>query len=153
MGGKFLDLGVHMFDTFDSWFGPIEEAHGIAGNHGGLYDADDTVTATWRHAGGVLGCGSWCFVCGSGEDRVEIVGASGQIDFSFFSDQPLRLSTEHGVQEAHFPNPAYLQQPFIQSIVDDLNDLAPCPGSIASALRTAWVGDAVLSTYRLEKGY
>jgi predicted dehydrogenase len=149
-GGKFLDMSVHMFDIFDFWFGPIEEAYGIASNRGGLYDADDTVTATWRHASGVQGCGSWSYVCGSDEDRIEIVGSRGQIEFSFFGDKPLKLTTERGVQDAEFPNPAHLQQPFIQSIVDDLLGLAPCPGSVDSALRTTWVTDRILARFREE---
>jgi len=152
-GGKFLDMGVHMFDIFDFWFGPVEEVYGIASNRGGLYDAEDTVTATWRHATGVQGCGSWSYVCGQDEDRIEIVGSRGKIEFSFFGDKPLKLTTERGVQEAEFPNPAHVQQPFIQSIVDDLNGLAPCPGSVESALRTTWVSDEILGSFRSEKGF
>jgi len=149
-GGKFLDMGIHMLDIFDFWFGPIEEVCGIASNRGGLYDAEDTVTATWRHASGVQGCGSWCYVCGIDEDRIEIAGASGQIEFSFFGDKALTLTTASGVQEALFHNPAHLQQLFIQSIVDDLNGLAPCPGSVESAVRSTWVSDEVLKSFREE---
>ena len=69
--------------------------------------------------------------------------ARGQIEFSFFSDKPLRLTTASAVQEAEFPNPAPPQQPFIQSIVDDLNGLAPGPGSVESAMRSAWISDEV----------
>ena len=152
-GGKFLDMGIHTLDIFDFWFGAIEEVHGIAGNQAGLYDVEDTVTATWRHASGVQGYGSWCYVCGHNEDYVEIVGSKGKIELEFFSDKPLRLVTEGGVVEADIPNPLHVQQPFIQSIVDDLNGVAPCPGSIESAVRSTWVADEILKNYRLEKGY
>jgi len=50
-GGKFLDMGVHVLDLLDFWFGPIVEVHGIAANQGGLYRVEDTVGATWRHEG------------------------------------------------------------------------------------------------------
>ena len=152
-GGKFLDMGIHTLDMFDFWFGAIEEVHGIASNRAGLYEVEDTVTATWRHASGVQGYGSWCYVCGHGEDRVEIVGSKGRISFEFFNDQPLQLITADGVQEAHFPNPLHVQQPFIQSIVDDLNGGAPCAGSIDSAVRSSWVADEILRKYRLANGY
>ena len=152
-GGKFLDLGIHMFDIFDAWFGPIEEAHGIALNSAGLYTVEDTVTAAWRHASGVLGSGTWCFVCGQGQDRVEIVGSTGRIEFEFFSDQALRLINEGGVQETHIPNPPHVQQPFIQSIVDDLTGIAPCPGSIESAVNSTWAADQVLKNYRQKNGF
>lgn len=152
-GGKFLDMGIHTLDIFDYWFGAIEEVHGIAGNLAGLYDVEDTVTATWRHAGGVQGYGSWCYVCGHNEDFVEIVGSKGRIQLEFFSDKPLLLINEQGTQEADIPNPPHVQQPFIQSIVDDLNGIAPCPGSVESAVRSTWVADEVLKNYRRQHGY
>ena len=152
-GGKFLDMGIHELDLFDFLFGAIEEVHGIASNQAGLYDVEDTVTATWRHASGVQGYGSWCYVCGHGEDFVEIVGSKGRITFEFFTDKPLTLVNESGTQTADIPNPAHVQQPFIQSIVDDLNGVAPCPGNVESAVRSTWVADEVLKNYRKQKGY
>lgn len=152
-GGKFLDMGIHELDLFDFLFGAIEEVHGVASNQAGLYDVEDTVTATWRHASGVQGYGSWCYVCGHGEDFVEIVGSKGRITFEFFSDKPLTLIDESGTRTADIPNPPHVQQPFIQSIVDDLNGVAPCPGNVESAVRSTWVADEVLKNYRQQKGY
>ena len=152
-GGKFLDMGIHTLDIFDFFFGAIEEVYGIASNHAGLYDVEDTVTATWRHASGVQGSGSWCYVCAQGEDRVEIVGSRGRIEFEFFSDRPHKLVNESGTREADIPNPQHVQQPFIQSIVNDLNGESPCPGNVESAVRSTWVADQVLRNYRRLKGY
>jgi predicted dehydrogenase len=146
--GKFLDLGVHQLDFLDFLFGPIVEVQGIAANRGGLYDAEDTVTATWRHDSGVLGSGSWCFVAGAGVDQVEIVGSAGRIAFEFFTDAPLRLSTLAGTRELGIANPAHVQQPLIQSIVDELNGIGECPATAASAARTSLVADTILREYR-----
>ncbi|MDR3413776.1 MAG: Gfo/Idh/MocA family oxidoreductase [Formivibrio sp.] len=151
--GKFLDMGVHTLDIFDFWFGAIEEVHGIASNQAGLYDVEDTVTATWRHASGVQGFGSWCYVCGDDQDHVEIIGSMGRIEMEFFSDKPLRLITADGVHESNIPNPQHVQQPFIQSIVNDLNGVAVCPGNVESAARASWVADEVLKNFRQQHGF
>jgi predicted dehydrogenase len=145
-------MGVHVLDFLDYVFGSIVEVHGIATNTAGLYDVEDTVTAAWRHEGGVLGTGSWCYVCGDNVDRVEIVGAQGRIDFEFFADSPLRLTTAQGTQQVAIPNPPHVQQPFIQSIVDDLNGVAPCPGTPESAARSSFVADAILHDFRAQHG-
>lgn len=151
--GKFLDMGVHTLDIFDFWFGPIVEVHGIASNQGGLYDVEDTVTATWRHASGTQGFGSWCYVCARDQDHVEIIGSKGSIEMEFFTDKPLRLTTAAGTQELSIPNPQHVQQPFIQSIVDDLNGVSTCPGNVESAARASWVADEILKNYRQQRGF
>lgn len=152
-GGKFLDMGIHELDLFDFWFGAIREVHGIAGNLGGLYDVEDTVTATWQHESGVQGYGSWSYVAGTSEDFVEIVGTKGKIELEFFTDKPLRLTNAQGVMDENIPNPPHVHQPFIQSIVDDLNGISLCPGNVESAVRSTWVADEILRKYRQNKGY
>jgi len=152
-GGKFLDMGVHVLDFLDFVLGPIVEAQGIAANNGGLYDAEDTVSASWRHEGGAMGSGSWCYVCGANLDRVEIVGERGRIEFDFFAASPLHLTNAAGVQALAIANPPHVQQPFIQSIVDDLCGIAPCPGTPESAARSSRVADAILGEYRRQHGH
>lgn len=152
-GGKFLDMGIHELDLFDFLFGAIEEVHGIASNRAGLYDVEDTVTATWRHASGVQGSGSWCYACCNDEDFVEIVGSKGTIHFEFFTDGPIELVDKYETKTLEIPNPAHVQQPFIQSIVDDLNGVASCPGNVESAVRSTWVADEILRSFRNRQGY
>ncbi|QWA10026.1 Gfo/Idh/MocA family oxidoreductase [Sodalis ligni] len=147
-GGKFLDMGVHVLDMLAFWFGPVSEVHGQAGNRGGVYAVEDTVTATWRHANGVTGVGSWCYVGHDNADRVEITGTRGRIEFEFFADSPIRLVTSAGVKEVNISNPIHVQQPFIQSIVDDLNGLGVCPGDTQAAAQTSAVTDRILDSFR-----
>ena len=149
-GGKFLDMGVHVLDMLAYWFGAIQDVSGLASNRGGLYAVEDTVVASWRHASGVSGVGLWCYVGHDEQDRVEITGTRGRIEFEFFADTPLRLVTTAGVQEIAIPNPAHVQQPFIQSMVDDLNGLAMCPGDALSAAQTSAVTDQILASFRAE---
>lgn len=147
-GGKFLDMGVHVLDILAFWFGPIRDAHGEASNRAGLYEVEDTVTANWRHASGVSGIGNWCYVGHDEADRVEITGTHGRIEFEFFADTPLRLITAAGIEEITIRNPAHVQQPFIQSIVDELNDAGISPGDTAIAAQVSAVADSILAVYR-----
>ncbi|MTJ83838.1 MAG: Gfo/Idh/MocA family oxidoreductase [Telmatospirillum sp.] len=152
-GGKFLDMAIHTIDILDFLFGPVTGVQGIASNQGGLYEVEDTVNAVWRHESGVQGYGSWCYVAGEGQDQVEIVGSKGRIEMEFFSDRPLRLITAGSVREVDIANPAHVQQPFIQTIVDELTGTGRCPGDAASAARASRFMDAVLADYRREKGF
>ncbi|MDR1935327.1 MAG: Gfo/Idh/MocA family oxidoreductase [Candidatus Accumulibacter sp.] len=143
-GGKFLDMGVHVLDTLVSWFGPITEVHGMAGNRGGLYAVEDTVSASWRHAGGVLGAGNWCYVGRDDEDRIEITGTRGRIEFVFFDDSPLRIHLDGKVEEIDIPNPPHVQQALIQGIVNDLNGICPSPCDTNAAAMISAVMDTIL---------
>lgn len=147
-GGKFLDMAVHALDIFDFWFGPTVEVHGAAENRAGLYQVEDAVTAAWRHESGVLGTGAWSYVCAEDRDQVEIIGTKGRIVLEFFSEAPLRLITAAGEIEEAIPNPPHVQQPFIQSIVDELNGVGRCPGDPQSAARASWVADEILAGFR-----
>lgn len=147
-GGKFLDVAVHALDIVDHWLGPMVGAHGEASNRGGLYDVEDTVAASWRHENGVVGTGSWCFVADNEADRIEIIGTHGRIELACFANEPVRLITAAGVVSLDIPHPQHIQQPFIQTIVDELRGLGTCPGTAESAARTSRVADAVLESYR-----
>ncbi len=91
---------------------------------------------------GALGCDS------HERHRVEITGTQGRIEFEFFAESPLRLVTADGVQEIALPNPQHVQQPLIQTIVDDLNGQGVCPANAEAALRTTAVVDRILASFR-----
>ncbi len=156
-GGIFLDMGAHTLDILDFFFGKIERVQGFATNLAGFYDVEDTVTATWQHQNAdksiVQGVGTWCYVAGFPEDSVEIMGTEGKINFEVFTDKALVLTTSKGVFEEHIKNPPHVHQPFIQSIVNELNGTGKCHGSVDSAVNTALVADFVLAEYRRKNGY
>ena len=97
---------------------------------------------------GVTGSGNWCYVGHDNADRVEITGTQGRIEFEFFAESPLRLVTADGVQEIALPNPQHVQQPLIQTIVDDLNGQGVCTANAEAALRTTAVVDRILASFR-----
>lgn len=143
-GGLFVDLASHMLDFLDYVFGPIVSVHGYASNQAGQYSAEDIVTATFRFKSGVHGAGSWCFTAADRCDVTKIVGSGGEISFSTFDANPILLTTAAGVSEFRLENPQHIEQPLIQTVVDELNDNGTCPSTGESAARTSWVMDQIL---------
>ncbi|SFG45176.1 Gfo/Idh/MocA family protein [Pontibacter chinhatensis] len=145
-GGLFHDLAPHQLDILDFILGPIVAASGQVTNQAGMYEAEDLVTAQFRFEGGVLGSGVWCFSVAEQqqEDNIEIIGSKGRLTFPTFAREPIRLETAAGTEEFLLPPPQHVQQPFIQSIVEELTGKGKCPGSAASAARTSWVMDQIV---------
>lgn len=143
-GGRFVDLASHTLDFLDYALGPIIEVKGQASNQAGKYRAEDMVTATFRFASGVHGTGSWCFSAYDKGDLTEIVGNKGRILFSTFGAEPVKLITGEGVIEYAFDYPQHIEQPLIQTVVNELIGLGRCPSRGESAARTSWVMDRML---------
>ena len=151
-GGRFVDLGSHMFDFLDYIFGPIGEARGFAGNQQDLYPAEDGVTAAFVFESGLQGVGVWNFGAFDEVDMTEIVGSKGKISFSTYDAEPVVLTSGDGVTEFDIEYPQHIQQPLIQAVVDDLNGVGRCPSTGESAARTTWVMDQVLEDFRSQRG-
>jgi 1,5-anhydro-D-fructose reductase (1,5-anhydro-D-mannitol-forming) len=146
-GGIFLDMGCHALDIFDFILGPIESTRGAAANLASFYEVEDVVALDCRFASGALGSCSWNFAAAGSEDAIEITGTLGKLTFSVFGNEPLRLETAAGVEPFDLPNPLHIQQPLVQSIVDELHGQGRCPSTGVTAARTARVMDQVLDGY------
>jgi predicted dehydrogenase len=147
-GGFFVDLASHTLDFLDYVLGPIRSVRGFASNQGTYYAAEDIATATFIFESGVHGVGAWCFTSFEYVDVTEIVGSQGKISFSTFGVDPVVLTTGAGVRQFPFDNPPHVQQPLIQTVVDELIGIGRCPSTGESAARTNWVMDQVLGEFR-----
>jgi len=148
-GGLFVDLASHTLDLLDHLLGPIARAQGTATNLAGLYAAEDAVVGHFRFASGALGVGSWCFASGTSRDLVEIVGSNGTIRFATFDEAPVILETEAGSDSFTIPHPQHVQQPLIQTVVDELlGQHGACPSTGESAARTNFFMDSLLADWR-----
>ncbi|MHC4622569.1 MAG: Gfo/Idh/MocA family protein [Planctomycetota bacterium] len=147
-GGYFFDLASHQLDFLDYVFGPIVSAHGVAANQAGLYPAEDIVTANFTFESGVLGTGAWSFAASkeSRTDRTEIIGSRGKIVYSTFDPAPVTLETAEGTKQYNPPRPQHVQQPLIQTVVDELRQRGKCPSTGVTAARTNRVMDEIIAT-------
>ena len=145
-GGYFYDLAPHQIDLLQEMLGCILFAEGYSTNRGGLYKAEDTVSACFQFENGIPGSGSWCFVSdeSSKEDRIEIFGSKGSIKFSVFTFEPIIFTGEDGVKEYNIPNPPYVQLPLIRNIVEHLQRKGNCTCDSISATPANWVLDKIL---------
>ena len=145
-GGYFYDLAPHQLDLLQQFFGVILEARGISANRGGLYNAEDSVSAIFRFENGLPGSGSWCFVAheSAREDRIEVVGDKGRISFSVFDYSPIHLYTSEGEQHLVVPNPPYVQYPLIKSVIEHLQGIGVCDCTSVSATPVNWALDRIL---------
>lgn len=145
-GGYFYDLAPHQIDLLQEIFGCILEATGYKSNRGGLYNAEDTLSASFQFDNGVVGSGSWCFVAheSARKDRIEIIGDKGSLSFSVYTYEPILINTERGEEIIRVENPIYVQQPLIQTVVDHLLGKSTCSCNGESATLTNWVMDKIL---------
>jgi predicted dehydrogenase len=146
-GGLFVDMGSHTLDFLDYVLGPIRAAHGLAMNQTKLYPAEDTVAAVFEFESGVEGTGLWWFASPIPVDRTEILGTRGRVAFASFDDAPVVLETDGETSEFVIPHPPHVQQPLIQTVVDQLNGEGQCPSTGESAARTTRVMDQILASY------
>ena len=146
-GGLFVDLASHTLDLLDFLLGPIGRVTGATGNQGGLYDAEDVVSASFTFRSGVLGAGTWSFTAGESIDRTEIVGTEGKVVFASFSNDPVTLIRGGQSTAFEIAHPPHIQEPMIQSVVDALisGDGAACASTGESAARSSWVMDQILA--------
>lgn len=146
-GGLFFDLGSHTLDILDFILGPLDDVEGKAANGRGRYDVEDLVAMSFRTQGGAVGTAVWNFTTTVRSDIIEIVGHKGSVTLSTFGQGPIRVSTSDGVEELDGAHPLHVQQPLIQTIVDELHGRGESPSTGRSAARTAHVMDKVVEEY------
>lgn len=142
--GYFCDLGSHMIDLMQFFFGPITDVNGFTDNQAGLYKVEDVVSAAFRFGNGVQGSGTWCFTAGEDLDQTEIVGSQGKISYATFGNSPFIVHAKERRKEYMIPHPEHIQQALIQTIVDELTGTGKCPSTGISAAQTNRVIDTIL---------
>lgn len=141
-GGYLQDVASHQLDFLDYLFGKITEVKGIAKNQGKLYPADDIVSGSFLFENGVVGTGLWCFTTDKSSEKelTTIVGSKGQLSYnSFGNPMKIEITTSAGKEIIEVENPIHIQQPLIQTIVDELRGKGKCPSTGVTGARTTYV--------------
>lgn len=146
--GYFYDLASHTLDILDFLLGEITDAKGFSANLGQFYEVKDTISAILKFKSGVIGSGRWCFVTSAQTDvdSIIITGTKGEIRFSTFAFSPILLLSDTVSESFDIPSPEHIQQPLIQTIVDELRGVGKCPSTGVSGARTSRVMGLILNT-------
>jgi predicted dehydrogenase len=142
--GYFCDLASHMFDLLQYYFGDIISAKGFTANQRKQYKAEDMVNAIFNFESGIQGAGTWCFNAGENLDRTEIIGTEGKIIYPTFTGEPFHSVKDIKIEEFDIKYPQHVQQPLIQTVVDDLLGIGKSPSTGKTGSKTNWVMDKIL---------
>ncbi len=104
--------------------------------------------ASLRWSCGAAGSGLWCFCAADRADDIVLMGDAGSIRFSTFADTPLRICVAGETTEERIAHPEHIQQPLIQSIVDELLGRRTCPSTGETGAQTTQVIDRILREWR-----
>ncbi|MDA3816570.1 MAG: Gfo/Idh/MocA family oxidoreductase [Prolixibacteraceae bacterium] len=148
-GGHFYDLASHQLDYLDYVFGPINEVYSVVENQGGLYPAEDIISASFSFKSGVIGNGNWCFNASAVNDRdvMEIIGTKGRIEFSCFDFTPVKLVKQDGTQYFEYSKPSHVQQSMIEHVVAVLCNEEEAVSSGKTGARTNKVMEEIVNRY------
>ena len=144
-GGYFHDLGCHALDILFHIFGNPLEVSGKTANVAGMYEPEDSLSASLVLPGDLLVTGSWNFVTPTAfqKDMVEVVGEKGKLDFGIFSFKPIILNTGDHKETIATIQPEHIQMPLIRTIVSELNGYGRCPSTGRTAEITSNVMDII----------
>ncbi len=142
--GYFYDIGCHTLDLIQYFFGEIKEASGVSRNTGKHYKADDLFFINFTFGSGLRGSGHWNFNAESRTDEVIVKGTKGEITFASFDNNPVILKVNGNNEEFFIPHPPHIQQPLIQTIVNELLGKGTCPSTGKTASNTNWVMEQVI---------
>ncbi len=142
-GGYFYDLAPHTIDILQYYFGDVKTTKGYFSNQMKLSNAEDIVSAILIFENDVHAVCTWNFNSFDDLDRIEIIGEKGKITFSMFDTNPILLESENGIQEINIDNPTHIQQPLIQTIVDEINGHGKCPSTGFSGSKTNLIMDEI----------
>jgi predicted dehydrogenase len=144
-GGLVADVGSHGIDILQFIFGTMAVTGSSLKPNTDPRLREEDVALDFR-CGDTPGRCLWRFhqPAGPEEDAVIVTGTQGALRFSIFEAEPYTVIPASGpMREFPFTPPEHVQQPLIQTIVDDLNGAGKCPSTGETAAETNRVMDFI----------
>lgn len=148
-GGKFFDIAPHTVDIFQFLFGEICSVTSSAIHSGSDCPLEDRVTMDVRTKQTVRGQLQFCCSGTEKGDRMRVTGTKGIMEFSVHGKQDIKVWDHRGVLilDEIVPDPVTVEQPMVQTVVEDLLGTGKCLSRAEDALSTCRVIDLVLEDF------
>lgn len=148
-GGKFYDIAPHTIDIMNFLFGNIKTVEGTARNLGTGCPLENIVEFSFMTETGVMGKARFDCVSKEKSDRMTVTGTMGSLEFSVHgkTDVILRDNEQKIRGEFNLPDPQTVEQPMVQSVVEDLLGISECESKAGEVLITYRIIDEILEGF------
>ena len=148
-GGKFYDIAPHTVDIFQFLFGEIETVSGSAVNLDMGCPLENLVVMDVTTKHGIHGHLRFCCTASEKSDRMTVTGSAGTMEFSVHGKMDIKIRNPQGdlLEDMTIQDPVTVEQPMVQTVVEDLLGLGHCSSHAEDVLSTYYVIDQVLNPF------
>lgn len=148
-GGKFFDIAPHTVDIIQFLFGNITKVNGHARNIGTGCPMENLVEMEFVTERGAKGYAVFDCVAREKSDRMRVSGSKGTMEFSVHGKTDVIVKDLSGrvIEAFDLPDPRTVEQPMVQSVVEDLLGIGHCESKAGEVLCTYDVIDRVLDGF------
>jgi 1,5-anhydro-D-fructose reductase (1,5-anhydro-D-mannitol-forming) len=148
-GGLFVDLGSHVLDILDFWFGALDLESCLSGNKSGRGEVADFAQARLSAPGRTRIELDFNFSKpGEPRDHLHIQGEKGSLSFTVFNLDPLKTENREHPSEPLVPDETFfsehVQQGLLENVMECLRGRAEPWATPQAALRTWKLMEAIL---------
>ncbi len=148
-GGKYYDIAPHTVDIINFLFGDITEVKGSVRNLGTGCPLENIVEMDFQTEKGIHGIAKFNCVADEKSDRMLVTGTNGTMEFSVHGKTDVIIKDIQGnvLEQFDLPDPITVEQPMVQSVVEDLLELSKCESKANDVLVTYQIIDKVLDEF------
>ncbi len=148
-GGKYYDIAPHTVDIFNFLFGDITEVNGDVKNLGTGCPLENVVTMSVKTVRGITGNLKFDCVADTKSDRMVVMGTNGTMEFSVHGKTDVIVKDLQGIvlEQFDLPDPKMVEQPMVQTVVEDLLGKGVCESKASEVLVTYDIIDRVLDGF------